>query len=595
MKLRLIARNLGLLMLVLCGCMAAATAAELVGFGPHEGANEPVAEAFGAGLLTSLGLGGGLLFLGRRTPGEREARAAAKRRGERWAGPQLTRRDALAMVAAGWVLGAGVAALPFFSWAWLHPVGAVAEAAGPVASAASGADGAAAETGPALEEVTDPPPAGPESPGSPGAASGEAAPASRRPVAGFDHPFRGFAACYFEAMSGMTTTGASVLGTAPHDIESLPAGLLLWRSLIQWLGGLGIVVLFVAVLPLLGVGGKTLIRFEATGPVKQGVKPRISDAARGLWFVYLGLSAACCALLLWPGGMSLFDAVNHTLTTMATGGFSTRNASAGAYDSVAVDAVLVVFMALAGVSFGLHHQALRGRWWVVCRDAELRAYVGIIAAATLVIAAFLVGTELTLTTGQTREAGVFESLRQALFQVVSVMTTTGFATADFDRWGFVPGFVLVLVMFVGGCAGSTGGGIKVVRVVTLWKVFAAELERVYRPTVVRAVRIGGAPLTDEVRQGVMVFTLTMIGLFVLGAVALRVLEPEALDVTSAATASAATLLNIGPGLGAVGPVNNFGFFGADSLLVMSLLMALGRLEVFALLVVLTPRFWRDAG
>ena len=344
-------------------------------------------------------------------------------------------------------------------------------------------------------------------------------------AAGFDHPFRNFAACYFEAMSGMTTTGASVLGTAPHDIESLPAGLLLWRSLIQWLGGLGIVVLFVAVLPLLGVGGKTLVQFETTGPVKQGVKPRISDAARELWIIYLGLTAACCVLLMGPGGMNLFDAVNHTFTAMATGGFSTRNASAGAYDSVPVDLILVLFMLLAGVNFKLYHQVIHRRWRTVWKDAELRTYLGIVAVVSLVIAACILGTETTLTTGETRVAGVGESLRQSVFQVVSVMTTTGYATSDYDRWGFFPEFLLVAVMFVGGCAGSTGGGIKVVRILTVFKIFAADLEKVYRPTVVRTVKIGGSAITDSVRGGVMMFVLTMIGLFVIGGVVLRMLEP----------------------------------------------------------------------
>lgn len=569
--------------------MAVAMAAELVGFGSDATDKEPVAEAFAAGLLISAMVGGGLLFLGRRTPGERASRKAAKARGERWVGPQLTRRDAMALVAAGWVLGAGVAALPFFSWAWLHPEEAarVAEVQAPLAMPLPGRAEGMQSPG-AVESPGGAPSLRLNSEGQPLTPEGRVV-----QVAGFDHPFRNFAACYFEAMSGMTTTGASVLGTAPHDIESLPAGLLLWRSLIQWLGGLGIVVLFVAVLPLLGVGGKTLVQFETTGPVKQGVKPRISDAARELWIIYVGLSLACGALLMAAGGMNLFDAVNHTFTALATGGFSTRNASAGAYDSVAVDLILVLFMILAGVNFGLYHQALHRRWATIWRDAELRTYLGIIVAATLLIAAFLVGTTLTLTTGEEREAGLFEALRHSLFQVVSVMTTTGYATADFDRWGFIPGFVLIGLMFVGGCASSTGGGIKVVRILTLFKIFFADLERVYRPTVVRTVKIGGSAITDAVRQSVMMFTLTMIGLFVAGAVVLRALEPEHLDVVSAATASAATLLNIGPGLHAVGPMNNFGFFGADSLLVMSLLMALGRLEVFALLVVITPRFWRN--
>ena len=444
------------------------------------------------------------------------------------------RREALLLVGSGWLLAASVAALPFYVWSWLQP------------------------------EV------------------------------GAEHPFARYAACWFEAMSGLTATGGTVLGEEGHTIEALPSGLLLWRSAVQWLGGLGIVVLFVAVLPLLGAGAKSMVRFETSGLVKRGVQPRISDTARELWLIYLGLTVACATLLWGVGGMSVFDAVNHTFTAVATAGFSTRNASAGAYDSVAVDVILIAFMVIGGVNFALYHQLLGGRLKSVWKDPELRTYLGLLFAGTAVVAVCLVGNPVVLLTGEERIVGVLGSLRYAAFHVCSIMTTTGLATADFDQWGFVPKAVLFALMFVGGCASSTSGGLKVVRVLVLSRLFSADLERVYRPTVVRTVRIGGVVITDEIRRSVSFFVLTMLGLAGAGALSVKLLEGDGIDVVSAAMAAVVSLFNIGPGFRYVGPSQSFAFLSDPSLALLGVLMAMGRLEVFALLVLLSPRFWRDS-
>ena len=444
------------------------------------------------------------------------------------------RREALLLVGTGWLLAASVAALPFYAWSYLQT------------------------------------------------------------AVGAEHPFARYAACWFEAMSGLTATGGTVLGEGGHTIEALPSGLLLWRSGVQWLGGLGIVVLFVAVLPLLGAGAKSMLRFETSGPVKRGVQPRISETARELWLIYLGLTVACASTLWGVGGMSVFDAVNHTFTAVATAGFSTRNASAGAYDSAVVDTILICFMAVGGVNFALYHQLLKGRLKSIWKDPELRTYVGILLGGTAIIACFLVGNELTLLTGESRFVGVLDSLRYAGFQVVSIMTTTGLATADFDRWGFVPKAILFALMFVGGCAGSTSGGLKVIRVMVVSRLFAGDLERVYRPTVVRSVRIGGVTVTDDLRRSVSTFVFTMFALAVLGGLSVKLLEGNEIDVVSAAMASVVCLFNIGPGFRQVGPTQSFAFFSDASLTVLGLLMAMGRLEVFALLVLVSPRFWQNA-
>jgi trk system potassium uptake protein TrkH len=422
----------------------------------------------------------------------------------------LGRREALLLVALSWLIGAALAGAPFMLWA--HLIG---------------------ETLPG-------------------------------------HPFRHFINCYFEAMSGLTTTGATVL----KDIEAVAPSLLFWRALTHWLGGLGIVLLFVAVLPSLGVGGKRLFRVEAPGPEPEGVRPHIRDTARTLWYIYLGLTIIQILALILIGRMDVYHACCHTFATLATGGFSTRNASVGAHESLSVDVIIIIFMVFAGANFGLYYQLIRRKWKTFFGDTELRVYLIVMGAgAVLVIASIWASMDpITLTTGEQVDSNLANSVRQGLFTTVAIKTTTGFCTADFNQWPFLAKAVLVMLMFIGGSAGSTAGGIKAIRVWIAFRVMLSELEKAFRPNVVRPVRI------------------------VLGAGLVMLLEQAygdgTCDFTSAATASVATLCTIGPGLGKIGAIENYGWFSDASKIVLSLLMALGRLEIFAILVLFMPRFWR---
>jgi trk system potassium uptake protein TrkH len=402
------------------------------------------------------------------------------------------------------------------------------------------------------------------------------------------HDFDTFVDCYFEAMSGLTTTGATIV----QAISTIPRSLLLWRSMIQWLGGLGIVVLFVAVLPMLGVGSRRIYRIEAPGPSPEGVKPRIADTARILWMIYLGLTIAEI-LALKVCGMGWFDAVCHTFTTLATGGFSTQDASIGAYSSAAIQIVIIVFMIFAGVNFGLYHQLIQRQWRTVRKDPELRVYLTIILVATAIVTISLLrsGSRVEASLG---EPATFPTVvRHALFQTVSLQTTTGYGSADFDQWGFAAKATLLILMFVGASAGSTGGGIKVARVMIAAKVLLAEIEHVYRPKVVRPVKIGKTTIDPELKLNTVIYVLGIALLFAVGTVLLMLFESgKGVDITSAASASAATLNNIGPGLARVGAMQNYAWFTAPSKIVMSVLMLLGRLEMFTILVLFTPRFWR---
>ncbi|MCP4248417.1 MAG: TrkH family potassium uptake protein [bacterium] len=511
MNLRSVISQLGILMLVLSGVILAIACWSGVGLLRGDAAELHAFRALLLAAAIGVALGFSMWVFSR---GKAEA---------------IGRRDALLLVAASWILGAAVAALPFFIWANLENDAQV-----------------------------------------------------------YDLAFASYIDAYFEAMSGLTTTGATVLSR----IDTLPRSLLLWRSLTHWLGGLGIVVLFVAVLPMLGVGGKRLFRVEAPGPTSEGVRPRIQETARALWLIYLGLTAAEIVLLMVMG-LDLFDAVCHTFATLATGGFSTRNASVGELDSLGVDVVVIVFMVLAGVNFGLYYSALRGRWRDVLHDSELRAYLGLLAVGSIIIIACLWGHYIQTTDGRELAPSIGSTARHGVFQVVAIQTTTGFCTANFDLWPFVPKMTLLLLMFVGGCGGSTGGGIKVVRIVIAVKVLLAEIEHVFRPNVVRTIRLGRTTVDPEFRQGVLAYIMIVVGLFVAGTAVLMVLESGSdVDITTAATATIATLNNIGPGLARVGAIENFGWFSDGSKLVMCLLMALGRLEVYAIAVLFLPRFWR---
>lgn len=447
----------------------------------------------------------------------------------------LGRRDALLLVAVAWVVGAALSAMPFRLWAAFH------------------------------EFVGDQDPA-----------------------------FSSFVNCYFEAMSGLTTTGASVL----TNIESIPRSLLFWRAFTHWLGGLGIVVLFVAVLPILGVGGKRLFRFETPGPKKEGVRPRIRAAAQLLWLIYLSITLAE-VLALRLAGLGWVDAISHAFATLATGGFSTQNASIAGLGSWKVELIIVVFMFMAGVNFGLYDQLLNGRWRSVLRNPELRAYLGIMLAATGLITIIILGRPLTNVAGETT-SGWLASLRHALFTTVSIQTTTGFCTANFDQWPFLAKAVLLGLMFVGGCGGSTGGGIKVIRFVILVKVLWAELEVVFRPNVVRTVRVGQSVVDSSMRSATLVY-FCLIGLITLLATCAvlyietptRMVELGGEPEATAFTAVVATLNNIGPGLDLVGPAVNYAWFAWPTKLVLAVCMALGRLELYAFLVLLMPRFWHE--
>lgn len=381
---------------------------------------------------------------------------------------------------------------------------------------------------------------------------------------------------FFEAMSGFTTTGATVL----TDIQSNPRGILFWRALTQWLGGMGIIVLSLAVLPFLKVGGMHLYKAEVPGPMPEKITPRVHQTALLLWGVYLLLSLLQTSALLL-GGMSLFESLTHTFGTMATGGFSPLNRSIGQYGNAYFEWVIILFMFLAGTNFVLHFLLLRGdlgAWW---RNEEFRFYVKLLAVAVLLAAAFLFlsGTYEKLS----------DSIRYGAFQVVSIVTTTGFVTADFGLWPNFLQYLLLLLMFVGGCAGSTGGGIKSMRIMVLVKHVKAELQRLLHPRAIFTVRIGGKVLEREVISSVTAFFVMYIGLFALAAMAMAALG---LDVLTAIASAATAIGNIGPALGSVGPSSNYAHVPAAGKWILSFCMLLGRLEIYTVMMLFLPGTWR---
>ncbi|RME94233.1 MAG: TrkH family potassium uptake protein, partial [Verrucomicrobia bacterium] len=348
---------------------------------------------------------------------------------------------------------------------------------------------------------------------------------------------------FFEAMSGFTTTGSTVI----TDISRYPKAILLWRSLTQWLGGLGILVLFVALLSSLGVGSKALFQHESSAKHGGGVQARIQDVALRLWQIYVGLSVVCAGGLIVLG-MSPYEAVCHTMTALSTGGFSTRNASVGAFQSVGIEVWLTLFMVLGGANFMLYAWLLRGRWDKWRQEEEAKVYLGILAIATAIIAMDLVLVGHRHSTGQ--------ALREASFQVVSIMTTTGFGTADFDRWPPLSRLLLLLLMAVGGCAGSTAGGVKVSRWILFARIVRQEVTRAFRPNQVFSLRLNGQ-VVEEAAKLQTVFFISLAGVTVaVGTVLASMLEPG-LGLVDCLSAVMATLFNIGPGLGAVGPTQNF--------------------------------------
>ncbi len=450
--------------------------------------------------------------------------------------------DGMLLVTATWLTAGGVCALPYYLYAHLSPT---APCAAPV------------------------------------------------PVVGAD--FCSFTNSFFESMSGLTTTGATIIteglwdryeggvGYLSSGALGLPRGIMLWRCATHLIGGLGIIVLGVAVLPLLGIGGMQLFKAEAPGPKTDKLAPRMKETAKILWRVYGALTGGL-ALLLWgSGSMDFFESVCHAMSTMATGGFSTRAASVAGFASPLVEWVVIVFMFLAGASFNLHFFFIQGHLRAYWESIEMRAYMLVVALGGGLVAYSVAAAGYA--------SGVEESLRVSLFQSLAILTTTGYASANFELWTAAPValMVLVLLMFMGGCAGSTAGGIKVVRHLLLWKVWAREFFYLLNPTGKKSIRTEGQVVSPEVIRASIGFVGLYLTLFVVGSLFFALCGH---DPATAFTCSASSLGNVGPGLGDVGPYDNYAVLTTSGKWVSALLMLLGRLEIYTVLVVFTPMFWR---
>ncbi|MGB3544270.1 TrkH family potassium uptake protein [Rubrivirga sp.] len=455
-----------------------------------------------------------------------------------------------------------------------------------------------------------------------------------------------FSDAFFETMSGFTTTGATILGGADTPaIEAVPNAFLLWRSLTHWLGGMGVVVLTIAVLPLLGVGGMQLFKAEVPGPSADKLTPRVTETAKRLWAIYVALTVLEVVLLL--PAMSLFDAVNHAMATLATGGFSTENGSVGQYDSAYIDGVITVFMILAGMNFALHYRLLH-RDWAATNNEELKVYFGIVGGATLLLTLVLwtptgdllpapvtldgqvvtqrvfedvvsdgavledVDTEAAARVGGddigggaaeadalasreergrtvVRYDSFWDSLRYGAFQAAAIITTTGFGTADYEVWPPLALVVLFALFFVGGMAGSTGGGVKVVRVLLILKNSFRELRQLVHPQAILPIRLDHRVIPESIVRNVLSFIVFYIGLIGLGTLLMGILG---LDIWSAFSATFSCVGNVGPAFGAMGPTENYTHVPVAGKWILSFLMMAGRLEIFTVLLLLTPAFWR---
>jgi trk system potassium uptake protein TrkH len=381
----------------------------------------------------------------------------------------------------------------------------------------------------------------------------------------------------FESMSGLTTTGATIL----TNIDDLPRGILYYRQQLQWLGGLGIVVLAVAILPMLRIGGMQLYRAETPGPLKDSkLTPRITETAKALWLIYLGITVLC-VLAYWLGGMMFFDAVGHAFSTVAIGGMSTHDAGFAWFDNPALELIATFFMVVAGINFAIHFTSWRrASAQPYFNDPELRVYAALLLGFSILttIALYLNGTYGSL----------IESARYASFQVVSVMTTTGFSTTDFSIWpGFIP-IMLICIAFIGGCAGSTCGGMKVIRIMLLYRQAVREIRRLIHPHSVIPVKIGGKKTSATVMDAVWGFFFLYVASFVMITIALN---GVGVDPVTAYGAAAACITNLGPGLGEVS--SNYASLNSTAKVILSFAMLLGRLEIFTLLVLFSPAFWRN--
>ena len=380
---------------------------------------------------------------------------------------------------------------------------------------------------------------------------------------------------FFETMSGFTTTGASIL----NDIESLPHGLLFWRSLTQWIGGMGIIVLSIAVLPILGIGGMQLFVAEVPGPTKDKIHPRVRETAKRLWGIYF-LFTMAEIVLLFLGGMSFFDAICHSFTTMATGGFSTKQASIAYFNSPFIHYTVIFFMFLAGMNFSLHYHLLHKNFKTVMKNDEFNFYWRLILVFTIIVTIGLVLKSI---------ASPESSFRDSLFQVVSIVTTTGYVTADYEAWGSFFQVLFFLLLFTGGCAGSTGGGIKMVRLLLLVRNSFLELRRLVHPRAILPVRFNKSVVAQDIIYNILAFFLFYIAIFLFGTI---VMSLSGLDFLSAMGSVATSLGNVGPAIAEVGPVSNFANIPDFGKWFLSGLMLMGRLELFTILVIFSPAFYR---
>jgi trk system potassium uptake protein TrkH len=378
----------------------------------------------------------------------------------------------------------------------------------------------------------------------------------------------GFLDAFFEAMSGFTTTGATILKV----VEELPRSALLWRSLTQWLGGMGVIALFIAILPRLGVGGSQLFDLEAPGPMPERLRPRFRTTARLLWTIYVGFTAAQIALLYFLARLPLFDSICISFSTLSTGGFTPTTASIAAYANPLAEYIIMVFMFLGGTNFLIHYQVLKGNFKIL-KDEEFRLYVTLMVIASALVI-FSQGIEL---------------YRGGLFQVISIMTCTGFSTSDFASWGFGARMVLLALMFIGACGGSTGGGIKVVRTLTLLKYSRVMMRKAISPKAVIPLKYNRKPLSEGVIRDVISFFFLYILVAVVASIALGFLG---LDLETAISAVATCQANCGPGLGAVGPALNFAWLPGAAKVILIVCMWLGRLELFTVFMIFSPHFWK---
>jgi len=385
-------------------------------------------------------------------------------------------------------------------------------------------------------------------------------------------------AALFESVSGMTTTGATVLA----GLEELPKGILLWRSLTQFIGGMGVLILVVAILPFAGAGGMQLFRAEMPGPTKDRIEPRVTSTAKMLWGVYVLLTVSLMCLL-WLGGMDWFDAVCHSFTTMATGGFSTQSTSIAAYHSIYIETVLIVFMLFAGINFSLHYRVLRGEfssWW---KNGELRFFLGVFVVFSVIATVLL--HQARAATG----LGWGSAFREVSFTCASIMTTTGYTTGDYSQWPVLAKAMLVLLMFMGGCAGSTAGGIKTGRIQVMLKAVAREIRLFMQPKAVIPVRMNRKNLSDDILLAILSFVALYLFVMLMGVLAMIPCTP---NIQTAVSSVITCMGNVGPGFAAVGPTCNFAGIPEIGKAVLTLLMLVGRLELFTVLAIFMPAFWR---